>query len=307
MTKLKITGNDINLKLCDYIKKIAPNYSITKIKKMINQGDVKVNHHHVYDNYLLKINDELIIYFNFKKPNNRYLKTSIKIPIFYEDNNIIIFDKPKNIACQENQNEKINTLNNYLKKYCLITKQWDGFNKENEPSLINRIDQNTMGLVLAGKNKLVTRILNKHINDQIIKKYLAVIYNKPKKHEGLLIDFIKKSDKDNYMHVFNSKKSNSSLIKTKYRLLYSNHKYSVLEIELLTGKKHQIRAHLAYHKMYIVGDHKYGIKDKKLKINSQLLIANQIIFKLKDKNLSYLNNIEFIKYKDYKNILELIY
>lgn len=118
MIKLKITKKDVNKKLCDYIKSLNDNLTITSIKREINKGSVKVNNSKVKDNYLLQENDELIIYLKIKKVNDKYLKTKIKQRIFYEDENIIIFDKDKNVSCQENENEKINTLNNYLKKYC---------------------------------------------------------------------------------------------------------------------------------------------------------------------------------------------
>lgn len=118
MIKLKINKKDVNKKLCDYIKSLNDNSTITSIKREINKGSVKVNNSKVKDNYLLQENDELIIYLKIKKVNDKYLKTKIKQRIFYEDENIIIFDKDKNVSCQENENEKINTLNNYLKKYC---------------------------------------------------------------------------------------------------------------------------------------------------------------------------------------------
>ena len=307
MVKITINKNAINKKLCDYIKEISPSLTITKIKKEINKGQVKVNDKKVRDNYLLKLNDELSIFLKIKKQNFRFLENKLKISIFYEDENIIIFDKPINVSCQENMNEKINTLNNYLKKYCYLKKYWDGFDNESEPALIHRLDQNTMGLVLAAKNKNIARILNKSFNDQITKKYLTAIYAKPPKKHQLLIDYITKDDKQtNKMIVSRQNSPYASQIETAYNLIYTNNTYSILEVELLTGKKHQIRAHLAFYKMYIVGDGKYGIKNRNLKLNSQLLISNSIKFNLSDQKLSYLNKKEFIKIKDPMIVLNMI-
>lgn len=308
MTKIVINKNNINKKLCDYIKELSPNLTITKIKREINRGQVKVNDKKVIDNYLLKDNDILNIFINIKKVDLKFLKTKLKVPIFYEDENIIIFDKPINVSCQQNMNEKINTLNNYLKKYCYDKKYWDGYDLETEPALIHRIDQNTMGLVLAAKNKKVARILNSAINEQIDKKYLTVIYAKPRRKSEMLVDYIKRDE--NHLNKMIVQKQNSptaSLIKTHYKLLYSNNSYSVLEVELLTGKKHQIRAHLAFYKMYIVGDGKYGVKNKNLKLKTQLLISNKLKFNLNSKELEYLNKKEFIKINDPIKIIDLIH
>lgn len=307
MTKLKVNQKYHNYKLSSYIQTLIPNTSISSIKKAINNGNIKVNGQKVYDNHLIKVNDELTIFLNIKKPNQNYLKTKIKVPIFYEDENIIIFDKPIGISCQENKNEKFNTLNNFLKKYCFSKKEWNGFDKENEPCLIHRLDQNTMGLIIAAKNKSIARLLNKDINYNFTKKYLTIIYGKTTKSHATLIDYIiKDKNAKNKMIVTKKPIQYSSKIITKYSTLFSDEKYSILEVELLTGKKHQIRAHLAFHKMYIIGDSKYGIKNKNLKLKNHILIANYLKFNIKNEKLKYLNSKEFIKIKDFKSILNLI-
>ncbi len=307
MTKIRVNQNYNNYKISTYVQTLIPNATISSIKKAINNGDVKVNGQKVYDNYLIKTNDELTFFLNIKKPNQNFLKTKIRVPIFYEDENIIIFDKPIGVACQENEHEKFNTLNNFLKKYCFNKKEWNGFDKECEPCLIHRLDQNTMGLVIAAKNKTIARILNNNINQNIIKKYLTVIYGKPKKEQATLIAYIKKDDKiKNKMIISSKPEQYSTQIITKYKMLFTSQDYAILEVQILTGKKHQIRAHLAFHQMYIVGDSKYGIKNKNLKLTSQILISNYIKFNLKDHKLKYLNNKEFIKISDPKSILKFI-
>ncbi len=259
------------------------------------------------DNYLLQANDELTIFLNIKKPNLNFLKASIKVPIFYEDDNIIIFDKPKNLSCQENANEKNNTLNNYLRKYCYQKNYWDGYDKESEPALIHRLDHNTTGLIVAAKNKPIARILNDNLHDEITKKYLTVIYGRARREEALLQDYIYQDEtKTNQMIVTRQPSKITSPIKTWYQVVDRTPQYSILEVKLLTGKKHQIRAHLAFYKMYIVGDSKYGIKNHNLKITSQVLVSNQIIFHLHHDSLKYLNDKKFIKYTKPEKILEEI-
>lgn len=99
----------------------------------------------------------------------------------------------------------------------------------------------------------------------------------------------------------------TSQIKTHYEVVARTAQYSILEVKLLTGKKHQIRAHLAFYKMYIVGDSKYGIKNRNLKITSQVLVSNQITFHLSNEALKYLNDKKFIKHTNPSKILEEIY
>ncbi len=313
MKKININKNEANTILYEYLlEHIFNNKTKSFVKKEINKGNVKVNNNKAKDNYLLQENDCIIIYTRFNDSSNKkYLECNLKLNIFYEDENIIIIDKPKDVLCQEDKDEKINTLNNAVKKYCYESKHWNGINDFNEPALIHRIDRNTEGLILAGKNKEVIKSLNNEmLQHHIEKKYLTIVHGEFFTKHTTLDDFIKQSDDKNKMIVSKNEKQFSKPITTQVTRLFTNSKYSLLEVDIKSGKKHQIRAHLSFYGFPIIGDYKYS-NDLKYKnqLKSQVLISNKIIFNLDNENLKYLNDKTFVKYnletkEDYLEFIE---
>lgn len=296
MTELIISKDNDGKLIWEYIISLFPEKTKTSIKKNINSGNVKVNNTKIKDNYVLKINDKVKIYFNTKKINNNFEKCNITCSIFYEDENIIIFNKPKGLLCQEDKNEKNNTLNNFIKKYA-FSKGYNVFECNNF-SLIHRLDKNTQGLIIGSKKTENTRTLNTETKSKgIIKKYLTIVHGIPEKEEMEFNDYILKDQKLNMMKVFDKYVNHSKQIKTKIRLIRKLNNMSILEVEIHSGKKHQIRSHLAFHNLPIVGDYKYAGKKYQSKIKSQILISNEIIFNIKNESLSYLNNMKFKLYQ----------
>lgn len=314
MKKILITSKEENIVLYEYLlNTFFTNKTKSFVKKEINKGNIRVNNKKVKDNYLLKQDDELIIYTRFNNPlsNQKYLECNFDINIFYEDENIIIIDKPKDVLCQEDATEKINTLNNALKKYCFENKYWNGIDDKTEPALIHRIDRNTSGLIIAGKNKDTIKTLNNEmLKHHIEKKYLTIVHGSFFTKHATLTDFIKQAEDKNKMIVSKEEKKFSKPITTYVKRLYSNTKYSLLEVDIKSGKKHQIRAHLSFYGYPIIGDYKYSNDSKyKNNIKSQVLISNKIFFNLEDEKLKYLNSKEFVKNKletkeDYENFID---
>ncbi|MGL4647647.1 MAG: pseudouridine synthase [Mycoplasmoidaceae bacterium] len=305
MNELKIIAPDAGQRLSTYCQQVLSNKTISFIKRNINKGNIKVNGKKVKDDHLLKEDDVLTFYLAIPKNlNDNFKDCQIKVKIFYEDENIIIFDKQKGVYCQEDKNEKNNTLNNYLKLYLYKKKLWDGKSNENEPALVNRIDVNTEGLVIAGKNKKVVRNLNDLIAKKKIHKiYLALVHGRLRYQENQWSDYIYKHPKTpNKMKVCNSPNTYQTFpIETNVSLIKEDGKYSLVKVELITGKKHQIRAHLSYYKNPIVGDYKYSNQKYDSAIKSQILIANEIKFVMEKNNpLAYLNAKRFKKIDEQK-------
>lgn len=285
--------------LWEFILYLYPDKTKTSIKKSINNGDVKINNLKVKDNYLLKNGDSIKVYFRSKEKTQKYLNCNVNCKIVYEDKNILVMDKPKGVLSQEDKSEKINTLNNFIKKYASLNGYSD--NEANDFSLIHRLDQNTSGLIIGCKNKEVTRKMNVQMaRGNIVKKYIAIVHGKPKQNKIILRDFIHKDLNQNKMIVTSKKLEHSSEIITEVKLIHYFNNMSIVEVCIHSGKKHQIRSHLAFHNMPIVGDYKYQNKKYNSKIKSQILISNEIIFNLDDKDLNYLNDIK-IKLIDLSN------
>ena len=208
------------------------------------------------------------------------------IPVIYEDDNIIIFNKPKDLEVTG-----IDSLTTYVNK-----------NYSSKFMPCHRLDRNTSGLIIFSKNDEVNNILmEKFKNHEIEKHYFCRVYGIPTKKHAILNDYLFKDTKKSMVYICSSHKKGYQNISTEYFVLSSNksENTSILEVILHTGKTHQIRAHLAYIGYPIIGDGKYGHNDinKKFKCKTQNLCSYKMKFKFihPSQHLEYLNGKEFEK------------
>ena len=267
----KYNGKKLNKIVLDKISEI--NYNT--FCKVLRKKDIKVNGKRTNKDILVYSKDIIEIYL----PNT---EKKLNIEIIYEDENILVINKKANI---EVVGEK--SLTTQIQEY---------YKEKNiKPMPCHRIDRNTTGLVLFAKNNEALEILlNKFKNHEIDKHYLALVYGIPKEKHKVLEDYLFKDNKKSQVYISNSYKKGYQKIITIYKVLEERKdNTSLLDVEIKTGKTHQIRAHLAYIGYPIIGDGKYGKNEinKKFHKKYQCLKSNELKFNFTTPSgiLDYLN------------------
>lgn len=268
------------------LKRIKVNNKKAQISTRLNEGDVVCAY----------INDE---FFGSADPHYDFLNSSTDLNIVYEDENILLADKPQGLLSHPDKDEYNDTLIGRIQHYLYKKGEYDP-KKENsfKPALANRIDRNTGGIVIAAKNAESLRILcDKIKNREIDKRYLAVIHGIPKVKEDLLTGYLEKNQDKNKVYLSNKKNAKNMEIRTRYKVLDTKNDISLVEIELLTGRTHQIRAHMASIGHPLLGDGKYGklAADKKAGFDKQALYSYMLTFTFTTDAgiLNYLNGKTF--------------
>ena len=285
MKKLVVNKKDNNKKIVDVILNNFTGLSSSLIFKTIRKKDIKVNSIRIKENIKVYSNDAIEIFLDDKY----FLNSNQNLDIVYEDENIVVVNKPKNIEVLSNNGNNLTTQ---------IQNMYN--NLENTfPYPCHRLDRNTTGLVVFAKNHQSLDILNlKFKNSEIEKTYKCTVIGILKKKENTLKDYLFKDNKKSMVYISSIKKTGYREIITSYKVINEDKKnnLSILEVQLHTGRTHQIRAHLAHIGHPILGDGKYGNNEinKKFSEKTQELCAYRIKFNFKTQNdiIDYLNGKE---------------
>lgn len=291
MKEIKITNNEEGQRLDRFLKKYLNKANQSFIQKMIRKKNIKINSLKAEPETLLKkddlvqlfLSDETIEKFREKKT---LIKTNIHFKVVYEDDNILVVNKPIGLSTQPDVTSERNLVDE-IKMY--LDAKEENISFTFKPAVCNRLDKNTSGLVIAAKNYDALKQTNKAIRERNIKKlYMAKVHGIINKDLELK-DYLIKNENKNMVKIIKDKKENSKEVITNAHPLRTEGNYTWLEIEIETGRAHQIRAHLASIGHPIVGDKKYGKKDSE---KTQLLHAYKLILGGFENDLDYLNNME---------------
>ena len=243
------------------------NLSRSYIKSLILNGQLKINKVVVKSpSYKIKEND--IVYFKVtQKPTQSLNPYNFNLDIIFEDQEIIIINKPYGISMHPGPGNYDNTIVNAL--IGIGKKQLSNLDDELRPGIVHRLDKDTSGLIVIAKNNSSHENLSKQFSEHSISRtYLTLVWGKLRPQNGRIETFITRSSKNRQMMEVSSKKGKKAITNYKTLEVFENQKcptFSLLECKLETGRTHQIRVHLSSKGNNILGDKKYRKKYKKFK------------------------------------------
>ena len=307
MKSFNIGKNDSGARLDRFVAKVVPMLPAALAQKYIRLKRIKVNGKGAKRDDRLHENDIVEMYVNdefFEAPSedNAFLKiTNPGLDIVFEDDNIMLLNKPAGVLCHSDGSFDYATLIARVQAYLYKTGEWNPKTENSfAPALCNRIDRNTSGIVIAAKNAESLRIINEKIKlREIDKYYLTVTVGAPKEPKGKLENWLFKDSVKNQVFVSERQKPGASLAITEYKTLkVKGDSLSLLECRLLTGRTHQIRAQLAHAGCAILGDGKYGSE----RMNRTYGEAHQLLcsYRLKFVFRTDAGLLNYLNYRDFK-------
>jgi|TARA_B110000438_G_scaffold147406_1_gene141985 23S rRNA pseudouridine1911/1915/1917 synthase len=303
MINLTVNDDNQNKRVDFFISSIKKDISRSKIKILIEKGFLKINNIKILEpSKRIKLNDKI----QLELPESKKLEIKpykYKLNIVYEDNDILVINKPSGLVVHPGAGNTDNTLVNALIHY--DKKNLSSLNGELRPGIVHRIDKDTSGLLVVAKNDFAHAHLSKQFSEHTIeRKYILLVWGKLRPQAGKIKTFITRSSKNRQLMTVSLSKGKFAITNYKTIELFENENsptLSLLECKLETGRTHQIRVHMTYKGNPILGDRSYKKKLKQLKnideelnkiitkFNRQCLHAKSLGFKhpITNKNLFF--------------------
>ena len=284
MKEFLIGKNDCDQRLDKFVLKATTGLPKSLLYKAIRTKKIKVNRKRCEANQFLREGDSVQMFLSpdfFGEREDRFLTLAPDLNVVYEDENLLVCDKPIGLSCHSDETQETGTLIDHIKAYLVQKGEYCPAGENSfAPALCNRIDRNTSGLVIAAKNAMALREVNEMIRARTVEKeYLALCHGKAPTRDGIRL-FLKKDSEKNRVFVSDTPRAGYLTAVTDCKLLSYDKSLdrSLVEIRLHTGRTHQIRATLAHLGHPLVGDTKYGTRRDEV-FSYQALRSHSLIFR----------------------------
>lgn len=299
MRQFTVTEKEAGQRLDKYLHKLLPAAPSSFFYKMLRKKNITLNGKKAEGKEKLLLEDNISLYLSEDTLNAFGLKLSFQeyplrkdpyseyedaykklkgIQVVYEDDHVVIMDKPSGILSQK-ASFSDQSLNEWLMGYLMIKGEWDPVRPAAfKPSVCNRLDRNTSGLVMGAKSIAGSQKLGFLLKERGIRKFYRMIVKGQVTHEEVLEGYLVKDEARNKVHLTDRQTGDGAYIKTRYYPLRQFPDKTLVEAELITGKTHQIRIHLAGSGHPLLGDYKYGDRGFNEKYKRQYHIHSQLLY-----------------------------
>lgn len=310
MQEIIINLNESNQRMDRFLKKYLNKAPQNFIYKMLRKKRIKLNGQKAYPEDIIKEGDKIQFYLADEtidkfKAKKEEIRNSIVPKIVYEDKNIILINKQKGMLSHTGENNYSENVVDSIISYLYNKGEYNPrIEKTFTPSICNRLDRNTSGIIIGAKNFPSLQAMNKGIKEGNVKRYYKCMVKGKVKENMLLDGYLVKDGDKNIVKIVQNDRKKAKRILTEIEVLESRDEYSLLQIDLITGRTHQIRAHLASVGHPIIGDTKYGDKGinkyfrEKYGLKSQYLHAYKVAFLDLSEPLKYLKGKKIISAMD---------
>lgn len=292
MQILTVRHNDAGQRLDKFLSKAIRGLPMSLMYKYIRTKKIKVNRARTQPNYMLAEGDEIQLFIREEffdspeKDTGALSRITPKLEIVYEDENLLLLNKRPGVLVHEDTAAQENTLIMHVQAYLAQKGEYDPNAEQSfAPALCNRIDRNTGGIVIAAKNAEALREMNAKIrNDEVRKFYYCAVHGVPNPRQATLHGWLRKDAQRNTVQISDTERRGFKEIITKYRVLREREGNALLEVELVTGRTHQIRAHLSHVGHPLIGDGKYGVnrEERAHGYKFQALYAYRLEFRFRE-------------------------
>lgn len=306
MKKFIVNSKESGQTLEKYIKKVLCHAPLSFIYKLFRKKDIKVNGHWQKEKYVVNENEEITVFvtdeqlLEFEKKFNYTASDYIKDWIIYEDNNVLLINKPRGVLVQKDEGYKDKPLDQMVIEYLMFKGEYDPQNDlAFKPGPAHRIDRNTSGIVIFGKNHdalaYLFELFQKH---ELIGKHYLCLVTGDIGQDGI-VDVPLRKNFDTKKVVVAPISSGAKTAKTIYHPIERFGDFTLLDITLVTGRTHQIRVHMSYIRHHVVGDGKYGdfktnnMIDREYGFKNQFLHASEVHFGQLERPLTNLSRKSF--------------